>query len=371
MILHLIDSQGMYGAERVVIMLLSHLKDSKFRGILGCIREREDEVPVIAREAQRMGISLHYFTMKRGFNPFGLHQINKYVIDERIRVIHSHGYKGDIYAGLLRRRDIKKISTVHGWSQNTEGLRMSLYEYVHSKMLSRMSRVVAVSQAVKGDLMSRGVIGDKIDLIYNGIGMEQFKPTADLTQLRQRFGIQKEVSLIGAVGRLENIKGHLFLLDAMKILREDKNSYHLAIAGDGPLKDDIIHHIRQHRLESCVTLLGFTDQIHEFLSMIDIFIMPSLSEGMPLALLEAMAHRKPVVASSVGGITEVIEHDKNGILVPPGNAGEIVRVIRELTRNPARMAEIAAEGCKTVAQRFTSQVMVKDYINLYSEALAA
>jgi len=369
MILHLIDSQGMYGAEKVVIMLLRQLMNTDFKCTLGCIRERKDEIPAIAVEAGRLGIPLHFFTMKRGFNPIGVRQINDYINYERIKMIHSHGYKGDIYSGLLHSRNVIKISTVHGWSQETEGLRMRIYEYINRKMLLRMDKVIAVSYKLQCELTSLGLSNNKIRLIYNGIDVIQTKKSEDWASLRQQFGIPPEAILLGAVGRLENIKGHLYLLEAIKILRGTNKMYHLAIAGDGPLREELTNYIHRHHLESCVTLLGFVERIHDFLSMIDVYIMPSLSEGMPLALLEAMSYSKPVVASAVGGINEVITHDKNGILVSPADSDRLAIAIQDSLRDATRMAKIGTEGYRTIEERFTSQVMVQNYINLYSETL--
>ncbi len=106
-VLHLIDSAGLYGAERVILTLLEELRNSEYPGILGCIRERESEIPAIAEEAQRIGIPVVYFTMRRGLNLAGIRIILRFIKDNGIRLIHSHGYKTNIFLGVLFLRNFK------------------------------------------------------------------------------------------------------------------------------------------------------------------------------------------------------------------------------------------------------------------------
>ena len=365
-VLHLIDSGGLYGAERVLLTLLEELKNSEFPGILGCIREKENELPEIGREAESRGIQVKYFTMKRGFNPFGIYSVLRFIRNNAIRIVHSHGYKPNIFLGVIPKIDFKTVSTVHGWAKQTAGLKVRAYEFLDSLALRRMDCVVAVSKGVRADLLRRGLIEDKIKLIYNGINFNNNGPGYEPQEIRGKYGIPHNAPVIGTLGRLSAVKGHVFLIRAMpSILKEVKDCI-LVIAGDGPLKADLERLVRELNLTHSVKLIGYVKDAGQFLSMIDLFVLPSLSEGLPISLLEAMASGKPVVASAVGGISEVITTDKEGVLVSPGDPNAIARVVKNFIVNKELMNMLSQGGRKLVQDRFSSSRMTRKYISLYS-----
>ena len=207
-VLHLIDSSGMYGAEKVVIALLRELQQSKFPSILGCICDNKNNFPQVGRTAEELGILVEYFPMKRGFSLSGLRHIMEFVRQSDISIIHSHGYKPNILLSLAPRTHFKVVSTVHGWSKSSMDLKGRLYEYLDSLALRRTDKVVAVSQAVQEDLTRKGVPSSKILLIYNGIQHSQAQVDMNVASLRQELGLRTDAFVIGAVGRLSPVKGH-------------------------------------------------------------------------------------------------------------------------------------------------------------------
>lgn len=368
-VLHLIDSNGMYGAETVVLTLLENLLTSSYHCILGCIRDSKTAVPPITKGAQTSNIPLHYFTMKRGLNLFGLQRIVKYIRDKNIRIVHSHGYKPNIYLASLPFRKFKTISTVHGWAKNTAGLKMRIYEFLDSISLKRMDRVVAVSKAVKNDLKERGLRKEKIDLIYNGIKISSRISQFDTSYIRQQFGLSNDDFVIGTAGRLTTIKGHYYLIEAMPAILREIKTCTLLIAGDGPLQNNLTILIQKLNLSAHVKLIGYINDMDQFLSMIDIFALPSLSEGLPVSLLEALALGKPVLASAVGGIPEVITHYNEGVLIPPADTLSISKAIITIFQDKVKRTRIAALGKKLVEDKFSSKAMADHYSNIYSKLL--
>lgn len=365
--LHLIDSAGMYGAEKVILTLLEELKSSAFPGILGCIREIEAEVPQIAKEAEKLGIPVQYFTMKRGLNLSGLKQIRKFINDNNIHIVHSHGYKPNIFLSLIPNKKFKTIATIHGWEKNSVGIKGRAYEFLDSKALKRFDSVVAVSKAVVDDLMKRGIRKEKIDLIYNGIKMNNNSHHLNILKIRQKYGFPKEAFIVGSVGRLTKVKGHEFFIKAMPSILNEIENCHFAIAGEGPLKEDLMSLIKKNNLSNNVKLIGYTENIGEFLAMIDLFVMPSLSEGLPIALLEAMANGKPIIGSNVGGIPEVITSESEGILIPPADSSAISKVIKKLYHDKGKIVRMAAMGKKIVEDNFSSVSMAEKYLQIYSK----
>ncbi len=365
-VLHLIDSGGMYGAEKVVLTLLKELQDSQYPGILGCIRENENERLQIASEAEKEGIRVQYFTMRRGLSFSGLQNIRKFIEDQDLNLVHSHGYKSNIFLSLLPGRNFKAVSTVHGWAKQSAGMKGKLYEFLDALALKRMNKVIAVSKAVLKDLAERGLKRDRVNLIYNGIKINTDISFFDRLSIRQKYGIPPDVFVIGAVGRLSQVKGHSYLIEAMPSILKERPDCRLVIAGDGPLNKDLEFLIKKLNLAGNVKLPGYVGEIEPFLAMIDLFAMPSLSEGLPISLLEAVASGKPVLASAVGGIPEVIHSSDHGILVPPADSSSIAGAVKSLFSEKDRMQRMSTLGREFVRSQFSSVRMADDYLSVYS-----
>lgn len=365
-VLHLIDSAGMYGAERVILTLLEEIKDSSYPGILGCIRETDIEVPAVAEEAQRIGIPIVYFTMRRGFNPFGIHLILRFIKKNKIRIVHSHGYKPNIFLAPCFVRNFTTLSTVHGWAKNTAGLKYKLYELFDVQALKQMDYLVAVSKKIADDLINYGVKQDKIKIIYNGLKLNKIGSRYDSINEYKNYSGSDVVPIVGTLGRLVPVKGHEYLIKSIPLVISEYGPCQFVIGGNGSLKTELQKLINELRLTNYVHLVGYIEDVSEFLSGIDIFVLPSLSEGLPMSLLEAMAFGKPVVASSVGGIPEVIVSPEVGILIPPGDPFAIARAISNLLRQPEQISSMGAAARKVARSRFSAGFMANNYLNLYS-----
>lgn len=360
-VLHLIDSAGMYGAERVILTLLDELKESPFPGIVGCIRDNNSGVPQIIEEAQKKRIETKLFTIRRGFNPKGIAQILHYVKRNSIRIVHSHGYKPNIFLSVVPHNGMTVLSTVHGWSKQNATMRGKIYEFFDSLSLRMMHKVIAVSKAVSKDLVGRGLKKEMIEIIYNGIKIDQTDSVAS-----RETGTQQNKLTFGAVGRLTKVKGYQYLIEAMASVVAAIPDSRLIIAGDGPVKNELLQKISRLGLNSNIVLVGYQTSIQQFLSGIDLFIMPSLSEGLPMALLEAMAYGKPVLASSVGGIPEVITDGESGVLVPPADSNALSRGILKLCMDQDFRTGMSQRAKELVGKTFSSGNMAEQYAALYS-----
>jgi len=365
-ILHLKDSSGMYGAEKMLLMLLEQLQRSKYPGILGCIRENTSETPDIAREAEHIGIPVVYFTMRRGYNLKGIRSIFRFINDQDIKIVHSHGYKSNIFLGLQFKTEFKRISTIHGWSKEYGGLKNKTYEMLDSISLRRFDAVVAVSQSVATDLRKKGLNGRNITVIHNGLKATNNIDDADIADLRQKYALSENSFVIGTVGRLVPIKGQAFLIRAMaEVVKEIKNC-HLLIAGEGPLRNNLQAEIDRLNISHNVQFIGYVHDINIMMATIDLFVLPSLSEGLPISLLEAMAAKIPVVASDAGGIREVVMDGVDGILVPPSDSISLANAIKRLYNNRELLSNIAMHGEMKVRKYFSAFSMAENYKSIYS-----
>jgi glycosyltransferase involved in cell wall biosynthesis len=224
-------------------------------------------------------------------------------------------------------------------------------------------RVVAVSQAVRADLIRQGVDDRKIALIYNGIDLSKFQAPPTGTPP----GSQEPV--IGLVGRLEPEKGHRCFLQAAQILLKQHSECRFQIVGDGSLEQDLRDLTGKLRIAGPVEFLGLREDIPELLARMTVVALPSLTEAMPLSLVEAMSMGKPCVASNVGGVREILVDGENGLLVEPDNPRALAAKIGWLLEHPDEARRMGEAAARTAAERFDARVMTEQLTRLYLECV--
>jgi glycosyltransferase involved in cell wall biosynthesis len=231
--------------------------------------------------------------------------------------------------------------------------------------------MVAVSEDIARFLCQAvGVKPDKIRTIYNGIETDLFCPNQRMReQIRQELQVTDEQSVIGAVGNLYPVKGHTYLVRAAATVTEVVPNAVFLIAGRGHLLGRLQAEARELGVENKIRFLGFRDDVPALLQAMDIFVLPSLSEGLPLSAIEAMASGKPVVATRVGGVPEVVVDGETGFLVAPEDAGGLAKKLVCLLKSPCLAQELGSAGCERAKERFSLDRMVKGYEELYDAAL--
>jgi glycosyltransferase involved in cell wall biosynthesis len=370
-VLHLIDSSGMYGAEKVVLTLLNNIKDSAYHQILGCIRESVDQEVELGLQAENLNIDVTYFTMKRGLNLKGIREINSFISNNSISILHSHGYKPNIFLGFYPHKNILKrtITTIHGWAKECADLKLTLYELLNLYAIKRFYRCVAVSKGVYDDMVKRNIPSDKISIIRNGIDVRQELQLSDRKKIREVFGIKDSEFVIGTAGRLVKEKGiDIFLQAAVHFLKYNNNALFL-IAGEGPLFNELKSMIIRLGIRRNVRFTGYVDQIYDFLTMLDVFVLSSRTEGLPMVLLEAMNIGCPAICTNVGGITEVINDSTDGLLIQPDNPIALAENLIKLCSDQKLRQNLAEKGKFKVADRFSAEKMAEGYLALYDHII--
>lgn len=208
---------------------------------------------------------------------------------------------------------------------------------------------------------------EKIITIYNGIDVGDLGRTWNENNKREQLGLKDSGILVGTVANLYRTKGLPYLLYAARIVADEYPDIHFIIIGDGNERAELLELSRKLKLDQTVLLLGQRNDVPEILPLLDIFVLPSIKEGLPFALLEAMAIGKPVVATTVGGILEIISSGKNGILVPPGNPQALARAITDLILDPGTASRIGVAGRETILQNFTMARMIRQTRDIYEE----
>ncbi len=366
-ILQLISSTGFFGAENAMVGLSRELCFSEYKPYIGIIGNSQNSHIEVAKKAKESKLEIRIFYCNGKFDMRTILGIRQYMKENKIGIIHSHNYKSNFY-GLLAslNMDIKRITTCHNWLGNN--LKMRFYEGVDKLLLNRFDKIITVSKELKKEILKYSIPESKIVVINNGINMKNGKWNIKnfKNDKRREFGIKENEKVIGTVGRLTPEKGHIYLLRAFgKVITVFPN-VRLMIIGDGSSKESLKLKVKSLKLEDKIIFTGIRDDIPELLNLMDVFVMPSLKEGMPMALLEAMASKKPAIGTKVGAISKVIENDYTGLLIEPGNEKELSESIIKLLKDREKANFLAQNGYEEVKNEFSTTKMAERYMAIYS-----
>lgn len=346
----------------------SLLKKDGYYPVVGVIQNRYNPHIEIVEVARDNNIASVVFPCEYQFDYRVISRIHSYIQDNRISILHCHGYKSNFYglSGSLRR--IPAVTTNHNWL--TYRWRLKIYCLLDSIWIRYFDRIVAVSEDVKKDMMRYFVPGDKIDIIDNGIDVGRFTDVTPNQNLKNELGLSDNAFIIGIIGNLGHEKGHEYLFEAVKLIRRTGERIKILVVGDGYLKDHLQKKTVALGISEDVIFTGYRKDIPELLSLIDIFVLPSVREGLPMVILEAMASRRPVIATRVGAIPKVIRHGENGFIVTPSNPMQLRDAIVELTENKVQRQKLAENGFITVTERFSSDIMCHHYTRIYEDLVS-
>jgi glycosyltransferase involved in cell wall biosynthesis len=228
----------------------------------------------------------------------------------------------------------------------------------------KVDGVVAISEKIAALLIEGGVQREKIRVIYSGVDIASFENRSESTE-------RKSGPVVGMLAALEERKGHRFLFEAAAELKRQGRRLHYKIAGDGPEREKLRELAAALGLQEEIEFVGFVSDVAAFLASIDLFVLPSLFEGLGVAALEAMAAGRPVVATEVGGLSELVEDRRTGLVVPPGDAHALARALHELISRESLMRELGENGRRRVAERFTMERMARQNEAYYYELIEA
>jgi glycosyltransferase involved in cell wall biosynthesis len=359
-VLQLISSSyGYYGAERVCVTLAAELEKIGVDSVVGAFRNAHKASHVeVLDHANEFGLETEEITCQGRFDWNAVLAFRELVQRHKIDIIHCHNIKPNLYSWLAARKvDVALLSTCHSLNTGTAG--GWLISVLDRCILRSFDRVVLVSDHMKPQVHRFAL---PADIIYNGIDLAPVsRPKSDL---RERMN-WSERPVIGAIGRLSPEKGiKYFLRAAARVLQDIPNALFL-IVGDGPDRKSLEADAKALGICGSVCFLGVREDIPELLSCLDVLVMPSLIEGMPMALLEAMASALPVVASRVGSIPAVVQNRVNGIMVSPGNANALAAELLDLLVDDEIRFRVGQRARETVELNFSAASMARRYLQVY------
>lgn len=368
-VLQLISSGGFFGAERVMLELSKEVAASGVAVTVGVFDNSGQHHLEIERAARASGLGTRVFKCQGSIDFSTVARIGAYVRDEQIDLVHSHGYKSNAYAlASTMGRGLPLVSTCHNWIDATA--RSRRYAWLDKIVLRRFAAVVPVSSDVEAELVRSGVRRERITKIGNGVAVAEYH-YADDPALRRELGIDLKARVIGTVGRLSREKGVGDLLEAARRVIDAFAECVFLIVGDGPLAAELNARAHALGIAGRVRFAGTRRDVPRLLGLMDVFVLPSYVEGQPMALLEAMASGRPVIATGVGDVPEIVHHGESGTIVAPGEPAAMAHGILFYLKDPGEAARVAAEARREVARRYSASAMAAKYLTLYHAVTGA
>jgi glycosyltransferase involved in cell wall biosynthesis len=364
-VLQLISSGGYYGAENMLLSLVSHDPQTIADNVLAVFDNRHQQNLDIYRRALKKGVNTELIACQGRLDRGAVREIRRLVRDRGIDVIHTHGYKADIYGYVAARNEgTPLVATCHNWLAG--GAALAAYNFFDRMVLKRFDSVCAVSPPIAEKLLSLGLRRERVSVIPNGIDVHAFVANARAGREADHAGPKQ---VIGIVARLDLQKGFEYLLRAVATLRSSFAGLRLMIVGEGPDRTAIEQMVRRHNLGDVVIMAGQQTDMRAVYAEIDIFVLPSLNEGLPMTLLEAMAAGKPIVATRVGAIGTVITDQETGLLIAPADEAGLTDALRRLLTDAELRLRLGRNAREHVQQNFTAAAMVQKYRAVYEEVL--
>jgi glycosyltransferase involved in cell wall biosynthesis len=356
------------GGERYLELLFDRLDRARYRGLLIC----PEPGPFIGRMKER-GIDTQLVHLAPLFNPMALWRLTRLLARERVTILQTHGARANFYgriAGYLAGVPVI-ISTVHNSLKDYEvrPLRRKLYTVLLRLTLPLVHRIICVSDANRRDLIEECPAAEsRIQTVHNGIDLSAFPSRQDRNKVREELGIVSGPVLV-IIARLTEAKGHRYLLQALPPLLETWPQLCCLFVGEGELRDQLHRLAVELAVEQACRFVGVREDIADILAAADLVVLPSLSEGFPFVLLEALAMGCPVVASRVNGVPELIEDHKTGLLVPARDSQALTTAIREVLSDLTAASKMGAKGRTMVRERFAVDQMVANTTAIYDAAM--
>lgn len=297
--------------------------------------------------------------IKSELNPLNIVCLLKLIMfmkKESVDIIHAQTRITQVLAEQLSKiTKVPYVSTCHGFFRRNLG-----------RIISPCwgTKVIAISEAVKKHLMIDFYVpAEKIALVPNGINIKQFKVSS------KRTDIKHTDRTVGIIARLSTIKGHSYLIDAMVQVLEEFSNARLFIFGQGNIKYELIKQAKKLKIDDKIFFLPAVSNTAEILQEVDIFVMPSLQEGLGLSILEAQACSVPVIASNVGGIPSIVKHDVTGLLVPPKDSSALAGAIMRLMEDRELAIRLGQRARYEVENKFNLETMTNKIVQVYEEVL--
>ncbi|MEI6749922.1 MAG: glycosyltransferase family 4 protein [Bacteroidota bacterium] len=350
------------GGETHVLELVSKMEKTVFEPVVLSFTQG----PMV-QQLQSLGIEVYVIETERSFDRKIWKKVRDFIRKNEFDIVHAHGTRANSNVfWAAKSLKLPLVYTVHGWSfhQDQPVLVKKMRELSEMFLTSVSTSTICVSNSnqndgIRGWKMKRSVV------IYNGINTEKFNPGLEYKSVRKEFDIADDKTLIGFIVRMTIQKDPFILIKAMRIVMQKTNDVVLLMVGDGDLKQEAVQMVNELNLSSNIIFEDFRQDVPDVLKAIDIYCLPSLWEGLPIGVLEAMSMSKVVIATPVDGTKEIMTDMENGILVPVRDEQKLAEAILRVHYDKPLQIRLSENAVRTIHQKFSIEEMVKKIENHY------
>lgn len=366
-VLHLIGSNFVGGPEKQV---LAHAVLARAKGwdvVVSSFRDGPGRAEILCT-ADSLGLETAEIGCSGHFVPKAVEELRTILREQRIDLLCTHGYKANFIGCFAKKvSGHPQVAFLRGYTAET--WRIRAYEVLDRFLLARTENVVCVSRPQAEQVGARRRTGMKAPrVIRNAVHLPLAELPIDRVSLRKRLGLPERALIVGAVGRLSREKGHHILVQAAAEFRKASGGIRVVIFGEGRELEALKRGCQELGVSDIVTFAGFEKQISPWIQACDVIVNPSLTEGTPNVVLEAMALGTPVIATAVGGVPDMIEDQQTGVLVPPSDCPAIAEAVSKLLSQPEKRDEMAKAAQKAIS-KWSGERQTEQLIDLYCEVL--
>jgi glycosyltransferase involved in cell wall biosynthesis len=361
-VLELAGSVALYGAERWILALVKNLNRDRIKPIIGAICDDDSPSAPLCEAAERLGIGSLVIEAPGRFDINSILKLRQIIIEHNIAIIHTHGYKVDLLGRLASwGTPCRILTTPHGWTHNAD-IKLRLYEWLDRALFPFMDIVVPLSEDMHKSIAGLPGLRRKLQLIPNAVDLDEL--ATEVEAVPELMSWKKEgYFVVGFIGRLISAKGIVTLLRAVANMPSAK--VRVALLGNGPDEHALKEIAQSLKISERVKFYGYREDRLSFIKGFDVLALPSLSEGIPRCMMEAMGLSIAVVASDIPGCRALIDTPETGILVPPGDESALCIALESLRNNPAVRMALANAGKQRVFNHFSAKRMAKQYEDLF------
>ena len=360
-VMQLVYSLQMGGSEKVALDIASHLNSDRFDARV-CALDVDGN---LADELDRLRIPHHVFH-RRGLEFDVCRRLYRFIKDNQIDVVHTHHFTQLLFAALpARAAGVRIVHTEHeSFSYTQKAVPRWLF-----RPLTRLTDAVTVvgPEVANYFVRTAGLPRERITIIPNGVNVDRF--AADRSATRRELGLNAQDLVIGTIGRLEPEKDQKTLLEVFRLFRKANPRSRLVIVGDGSMAEELRSRANQLAIAEATLFLGYRRDVAALLAAMDVFVLTSIREGLPVSVIEAMAAGKPVVVSNIGSVHDLVRDGENGLLAPPGDVTAFSTALERLINDPTFAGSIGQSGRRTVEESYSLPAVIRSYEQLYESAM--
>ncbi len=369
-IIHLTATNFYGGPEKQIIEHFSRLDKGSYLGILLSFLDGKNRNEILER-ARMIGIGGYGIPMSGPLDFRALWELERLLRLEKADLLCAHGYKSTVMGWWAGRKiGIPVIAFSRGYT--SESPRVVFYEWLERRILGRLTGVIHVSEGQRRRLESLGVRCRRSWTVHNAVSVQPL-PAEEGTDLRKRvcekLGVPDNAVLVVSAGRLSQEKGHRYLVDAIHKIGPSADGAYFVFCGEGVCGKELEKQAQRLKIADRCRFVGFRRDLDEIFRAMDLMVLPSLTEGLPNVALEAFACAKPVVATAVGGVPEVVEDGENGLLVPARRSDLLAEAMAKLLASHEVRRRMGEEGRRTVETNFTFDRQTRKLEEVYQELL--